>query len=101
MDGLAQGSRSGVERRQGDRGLRPGRRYEDHQKVRREFIDRILEMRIQGCSPRSIAHILNDEGLETEAQKVWTAAAIEQLLAVEDAKRARDAWRPPSLSKQQ
>jgi hypothetical protein len=93
-DKLAHGSRSGAERRHAERGLRPGRRYEDHQRARREFIDRILDMRIQGCSAHTTANILNDEAIETAEGKEWTKEAIQQLLDTEDSRRARDAWRP-------
>ena len=98
---LTRGSRSGEERRLAERGLQPGRRYEDHQKARREFIDRILDMRVQGCSARTTANILNDDAIETAGGQKWTEEAIQQLLDTEDSRRARDAWRPPLKNKTQ
>jgi len=100
-ESLAQGSRSGGDRRQGDRGLATERRYVDQQRVRRQFIDRVTEMCVQGCSHLSIAEILNDEGLRTAADERWTTSAIEQLLKAEDTRRKKEAWRPKSLTSQE
>ena len=96
---LAQGSRTGQDRRDDKRGLSPGRRYVEQSRVRREFIERIKEMQVQGFSNQSIAHILNDEGLVTARSERWTESAIEQLLNTERAREGREAWRPQSLER--
>ena len=56
-DQLAAGSRKGHERRTDDRGLRAGRRYLDHKRVRRAFINRVMDMALQGLSKATIARI--------------------------------------------
>ena len=91
---LVTGTRSGHTRRDHDRGLNPGRRYSDHTRVRRRFIDRVIDMKIQGMSALSIANILNDEGLKTANESLWTEDAISQLVKIEASRAKRDAWRP-------
>ena len=96
-DNLAQGSRSGQDRRDDNRGLAPGRRYDEQTRVRRQFIDRVKEMRLEGCPNVVIAQLLNEEGLLTARNERWTEHAIEQLLNTERAREGRDAWRPKAL----
>ena len=93
-DQLAAGSRTGHERRTDDRGLRAGRRYLDHKRVRRAFINRVMDMALQGLSKATIARILNDEEFKTASGSEWTATAITQLMAQENERRDRAAWRP-------
>ena len=93
-DLLTSGSRTGQERRIDDRGLNAGRRYLDHKRVRRAFIDRVMDMEQQGLSKKTIASILNDEELKTAAGENWTEVAITQLVAQENERRDRAAWRP-------
>ena len=92
--GLVHGTRTGQVRRDEDRGLKAGRRYSDHSRVRREFIDRVLDMKIKGVSALSISKILNDEGLRTAGNLPWTEKSIVQLIETEKSRAKRDAWRP-------
>ena len=94
---LAFGSRQGDDRRTGTRGLAVGRRFVDQHKARREFIEEIRTMSLEGCSADTIARFLNEEGLRTARDDKWTGSAIEQLLKTEDERREREAWTPPSL----
>jgi hypothetical protein len=96
-DKLVLGSRTGLDRRDDDRGLAVGRRLSEQQEVRRSFIDRIVEMSREGGSPTVIAGFLNEEGLKTARGEYWTEAAISQLLATEEARKDREAWRPSAL----
>ena len=93
-DALTRGSRSGDDRRGESRGLKAGRRTEDHHRVRRAFLDRVKDMKAMGISPASTARILNDEGETTAQGEAWTEAAIEQLLRVAEARERRLAWSP-------
>ena len=94
---LVPGTRSGFDRRGDERGLAVGRRLADQQSSRQAFIARVKEMSLQGASSAVIADFLNEEELTTARGAHWTAAAIEQLLATEEARRDRDAWRPTAL----
>ena len=96
-DDLATGTRSGSDRRGDERGLAVGRRLVDQQTSRQSFIARVLEMSLEGASPMVIANFLNEEEFTTARGAHWTPAAIEQLIATEEARRERDAWRPPAL----
>jgi len=96
-DKLVQGTRTGFDRRGDDRGLAVGRRLGEQHASRQAFITRVKEMSLQGASPSVIADFLNEEELTTARGAHWTAAAIEQLLATEEARRDRDAWRPTAL----
>ena len=96
-DKLVHGTRSGFDRRGDDRGLAVGRRLGEQQASRQAFIARVREMSLQGASPSVIAELLNDEEFTTARGAHWTPEAIEQLLATEEARRDRDAWRPNAL----
>ncbi|MEE2786306.1 MAG: hypothetical protein VX589_03140 [Myxococcota bacterium] len=93
-DRLAQGSRSGHDRRGADRGLDAGRRRIDHREVRSAFLMRVKDMQIMGMSASSIAMVLNDEGVTTAQGQKWSAIAIKQLLGVSERIERKNAWSP-------
>ena len=91
-DHLAYGTRAGPDRRDDERGLDAGRRSEDHHRVRRAFIDRVMDWHDEGRPAADIAEALNEEGVRTARGNAWSEAAIEQLIHLEMQKRARGEW---------
>ncbi len=92
------GSRQGGDRRAEDRGLDGGRRTDDQRRVRRKFIDRVVDLADEGHPPKHIASTLNDEGSRTARGHRWTTQAIDQLIRTESARRGRKAWIPRALA---
>lgn len=92
------GSRSGRDRRDTDRGLDVGRRLDDQRRVRRRFINRVVELSDANKTAQDIAVILNDEGCRTARGHRWSTQAIDQLIRSESARRGRSAWVPRALA---
>jgi len=92
------GTRKNSDRRAEDRGLDAGRRVDDQRRIRRRFINRVVDLADEGHPAKIIATTLNDEGCRTARGHRWTTQAIGQLIRTENARRDRKAWVPRALA---
>ncbi len=92
------GSRNAPDRRSEERGLDAGRRVDDQRRIRRRFINRVIDLADGGHDPNGIAATLNEEGCRTARGHRWSTQAIDQLIRTENARLGRKAWVPRALA---
>lgn len=93
------GTRRFDEDRRGGRPATTGRRADDHEKARRAFVGKVLDLLDEGVEDAEVARRMNDEGFTTSRGEKWTADGIAQLAKLERQKQKRNVWTPPSLKR--